>query len=634
MITNHKDWKNQQNESRTELKKYKLRAECAEDFKKLAKLMGSNIMSKNVVKPDAAMPDVEVTFESDLSLKDIKDIIAKVQDGHVMKDTIKPINSYTGIRESNATNIMENTQPIHNHNFTKANHLRVVLRNQLTTEMSAILPTGFTWAVKKWGNSSYLKINTTEGKTFKFNIGQIDETMTAKRIVKMVKAKLKLNESAETGQGILEEIVYLDWFKQYVNDEERFGNYNLDSDTNIDNEPVAMMYMQASDVKFDLSDKNAPEFEILTKKLEEYLNTKHPDIYPSEVTVTTTDGDGEIVFAFSYAGGIDEAGQDNLNGGSAQGVSMSDYTEWKQTIIDKYPKAEFVDNGSTEGAYDDGFDGSVGYWDKQISSGVIFDSDQDLVRKNPEMGESMITTHAEFKMFLESQMSEGTDLTKLPGIETALSEFDGNAKVVKYMMDPGYGYGHVFLALLKFEDGQYGLCIYDSDKKEFIEEPANLEEYNMTTDRLFSKYPALRPDEMEEKFAFKTPYTREELGKGYEEVVGYDISKDDPSMTAEDILKLMMEYDAEGEDGVKFAKFYAGSTNEAKSKTIGELNNMIASNNKEYGTEFSITGAYGQHELWAKTKDGSERIESGSKQDIYQAFVRSRFKEKYTINKK
>lgn len=62
--------------------------------------------------------------------------------------------------------------------------------------------------------------------------------------------------------------------------------------------------------------------------------------------------------------------------------------------------------------------------------------------------------------------------------------------------------------------------------------------------------------------------------------------------------------------------------------TIGKLEDMIRENNERYGTNFQIGSTYGYYELWA----GDERIEVGSKKDIYNAFVKYRFSEKYRKN--
>lgn len=68
--------------------------------------------------------------------------------------------------------------------------------------------------------------------------------------------------------------------------------------------------------------------------------------------------------------------------------------------------------------------------------------------------------------------------------------------------------------------------------------------------------------------------------------------------------------------------------------SIRDVRAMIAKNNAEYGTSFSIGGAYGNHELWAKDSSGGDhRLEAGSATEVYNAFVRERFKEKWRGNK-
>lgn len=69
---------------------------------------------------------------------------------------------------------------------------------------------------------------------------------------------------------------------------------------------------------------------------------------------------------------------------------------------------------------------------------------------------------------------------------------------------------------------------------------------------------------------------------------------------------------------------------EAVNVTVGSLNDLISRINAEGGGEFSLSGAYGEQELWAKDKDGgSHRIECGSKKDIYQALIKNRYNKKY-----
>ena len=56
------------------------------------------------------------------------------------------------------------------------------------------------------------------------------------------------------------------------------------------------------------------------------------------------------------------------------------------------------------------------------------------------------------------------------------------------------------------------------------------------------------------------------------------------------------------------------------------LEDLLAENNKTYGTDFTLGGAYGNIELWSK---GQDRLEAGSLKDCYNAFVKERFKEKH-----
>lgn len=64
--------------------------------------------------------------------------------------------------------------------------------------------------------------------------------------------------------------------------------------------------------------------------------------------------------------------------------------------------------------------------------------------------------------------------------------------------------------------------------------------------------------------------------------------------------------------------------------TKSYMEDLIADNNREYHTKFSLGGAYGAYELWAKMPSGGDsRLTSGSIKDVYNTFVAYRFKEKY-----
>jgi hypothetical protein len=79
-------------------KVYKLRAEGLNDF--LAFLQkGMYMRVKSFTIKPIGVPDVEVSFETDASLSEIKSKLREVPDSHVMLETVKPINEYTGERE-------------------------------------------------------------------------------------------------------------------------------------------------------------------------------------------------------------------------------------------------------------------------------------------------------------------------------------------------------------------------------------------------------------------------------------------------------------------------------------------------------------------------------------------------------
>jgi len=64
--------------------------------------------------------------------------------------------------------------------------------------------------------------------------------------------------------------------------------------------------------------------------------------------------------------------------------------------------------------------------------------------------------------------------------------------------------------------------------------------------------------------------------------------------------------------------------------TLGDINSFIAEINEADGGEWSLGGAYGYYELWAKDKDGgSHRVEVGTKKEIYQALIKYRYNKKY-----
>ena len=85
-------------------KEYKLRAEGINDF---INFLGTGIYFdiKWFKVEITSGPDVIVTFSTNLSLKQIKSNLEQVQDSHVMLDTLKPVNQYTGERYANGGNV-------------------------------------------------------------------------------------------------------------------------------------------------------------------------------------------------------------------------------------------------------------------------------------------------------------------------------------------------------------------------------------------------------------------------------------------------------------------------------------------------------------------------------------------------
>ena len=92
---------------------YKFRAECDLDVMKFALKFNQNgkglIKDMQIVRQKIydtiPIPDVEVTFQSSVPIDHIKQVMAMVEDGHVMYQTLKPEAEYTGKREENIINV-------------------------------------------------------------------------------------------------------------------------------------------------------------------------------------------------------------------------------------------------------------------------------------------------------------------------------------------------------------------------------------------------------------------------------------------------------------------------------------------------------------------------------------------------
>jgi len=73
---------------------YKLRAECLFDINKLVQSLPC---SKFKIEC-AQFPDCTFEFESTYSLAEIKLVLTKIPDSHVMSETVRTIAEYTGER--------------------------------------------------------------------------------------------------------------------------------------------------------------------------------------------------------------------------------------------------------------------------------------------------------------------------------------------------------------------------------------------------------------------------------------------------------------------------------------------------------------------------------------------------------
>ena len=84
----------------TDLKReqhFKLRAECLDDVLLLIHRMPKSVWEMRIVQV-SQLPDVEFEFKTNLTLDEILAILSKQVDSHVMMDTLRPIDEYTGER--------------------------------------------------------------------------------------------------------------------------------------------------------------------------------------------------------------------------------------------------------------------------------------------------------------------------------------------------------------------------------------------------------------------------------------------------------------------------------------------------------------------------------------------------------
>jgi len=82
--------------------KYKFRAECNSDITELLNILPIGDMvsfNNSPLVEDMQFPDRKVELEfKELSLEGLRDIMRKITDGHVMLQTVMPIDEYTAVR--------------------------------------------------------------------------------------------------------------------------------------------------------------------------------------------------------------------------------------------------------------------------------------------------------------------------------------------------------------------------------------------------------------------------------------------------------------------------------------------------------------------------------------------------------
>ncbi len=80
-----------------ELISYRFRAECRVDITKLQNRL-PNLRYNLSIVPHAGVGDCEATLEIALPLEELRDVMRKVVDGHVMVQTLALTENYTGER--------------------------------------------------------------------------------------------------------------------------------------------------------------------------------------------------------------------------------------------------------------------------------------------------------------------------------------------------------------------------------------------------------------------------------------------------------------------------------------------------------------------------------------------------------
>jgi hypothetical protein len=77
---------------------YRFRAECQPDVDELLRLLGAKFKKITIVI-SPPYPDVEAEVEIGLDLEELRDVMRRVVDGHVMVQTVARSEEYTGERD-------------------------------------------------------------------------------------------------------------------------------------------------------------------------------------------------------------------------------------------------------------------------------------------------------------------------------------------------------------------------------------------------------------------------------------------------------------------------------------------------------------------------------------------------------
>ena len=77
---------------------YRFRAECQPDVDNLRSLLGGHFDKITIIN-SPPFPDVEVELETDLLLEELRAVMRRVVDGHVMVQTVASRDEYTGERD-------------------------------------------------------------------------------------------------------------------------------------------------------------------------------------------------------------------------------------------------------------------------------------------------------------------------------------------------------------------------------------------------------------------------------------------------------------------------------------------------------------------------------------------------------